>query len=100
MEKEIKLTDLREKYDFVCNEYVKKFCKKQEMEFEGWVGDTVGEIACCNDFFFSFSDIVLDINSSQRKGLIIDWYYENLETPNKSINYYSYTKGLRVDGIK
>lgn len=91
---------LQERYESICSEYIQEFCKKQEMDFEGWVGNTIGGIAVCNDFFFSYQDIVLDINSNQPKGLIVDWYYQNLETPEKSINYYSYTKGLRLAMIK
>ena len=96
----IKLNELKKQYEFVCNEYVTKFCNKQEMDFEGWVGDTIGGIAYCNDFYFNFQDIVWDINSKQPKGAIVDWYYENLEKPEKSINYFSYTKGLRVSELK
>ena len=92
--------ELKKQYEFVCNEYVTKFCNKQEMDFIGWVADIVGGIACCNDFYFNFQDIVWDINSKQPKGAIVDWYYENLETPEKSINYFSYTKGLRVSELK
>jgi hypothetical protein len=101
MKKEtIKLNELQKQYEFVCNEYVGRFCNKQEMEFEGWVGNTIGEIAYCNDFYFSFQDIVLDMNSKQPKGAIIDWYYENLDIPEKHINYLSYIKGLRVSDLK
>ena len=92
-------SELKKQYESVCNEYVKLFCKKQRMVFEGWVGDNVGGVAYCNDFYFDLQDIVLDINSNQKYGIIIDWYYANLETPGKTINYYSYTKGLRVSEI-
>ena len=69
------------------------------MDFIGWVADIVGGIASCNDFYFNFQDIVWDINSKQPKGAIVDWYYDNLDIPKKSINYYSYTKGLRVSEL-
>lgn len=94
------LNELKNKYELICNDYVIFFCNKQEMDFEGWVGDVVGGIAYCNDFFFDFLNIVLDINSKQPKGLIVDWYYENMENPEKSINYHSYTKGLRISDLK
>lgn len=97
-EKEIK--KLKKRYDNICNTYVKVFCEKQEMDFEGWVGDTVGSIACCNDFFFDLSDIILDIDTNQEQGYIINWYYDNLETEDKNINYYSYIKGLRIKDLK
>ena len=94
-----KIKNLNKSYKDICSKYIIAFCEKQEMEFYGWVGDEVGGVALCSDFFFNFQDIVWDINSKQLKGLIIDWYYECLEMPEKSINYYSYTKGLRVSQI-
>lgn len=94
-----KINKLKKQYELVCNQYVDLFCKKQDMSFNGWVGNTIGGIALCNDFYFNFHDIVWDINSNQPKGSIIDWYYDNLENTEKSINYYSYTKGLRVSQI-
>ena len=92
----MKISKLKNKYENICNKYISLFCIKQEMDFEGWIGDDIGGIAYCNDFFFNFSDIVLDINTNQPKGKIIDWYYDNLESTDNSINYYSYIKGLRV----
>lgn len=93
------IKNLETSYKSVCSKYISSFCEKQEMEFYGWVGDIVGGVALCSDFFFNFQDIVWDVNSEQLKGLIIDWYYECLEIPEKSINYYSYTKGLRASKV-
>lgn len=76
------------------------------MDFVGWLGDDIGGIVLCGDLFLNFHDIVLDINSKQRKGTILKWYYENIEgissieDAKNSINYYSYTKGLRVADLK
>lgn len=94
------LKKLQKDYYNICNEYIDAFIKKQSMSFNGWVGNTIGGIACCNDFYFNFQDIVCDINTKQPKGAIIDWYYSNLDEPEKSINYYSYTKGLRITDLK
>lgn len=92
--------DLKARYEKACNEYVKEFAKKQDIGFVGWVSDQVGYVA---DFgytdIFSFRDIVWDINSSQPKGTIMQWMEDNLKFPEKAINYYSYTKGLRVKNI-
>ena len=87
---------MRERWQMNANKYASLFCAKQGIVCDGWVGDNVGDIAYCSDFFFNFTDIVLDVNTEQPKGAIIDWYYENLEIPDKTINYYSYTKGLRI----
>ncbi len=89
------MTSLQNNYNAACEAYIKKFCKKQDMEFMGWVGDLVGDIALCNDFFFSFRDIVWDVNSNQPEGLIIKWYDYCLENIEKSVNYYAFTKSVR-----
>ena len=90
---------IKRQYEDACNEYVLAFCEKQDLYFEGWVGDTIGEIAICNDFYFNMSDIKLDIDTAQPIGNIIHWYYDNLES-NNYINYCSYTKGLKIKDIK
>lgn len=87
---------IKKRYEDICNEYVDKFCEKQELYNNGWVEDQVGGIVECSYLPFNFQDIVWDINSNQPKRLIIDWYYESVDNPEKSINYYSYTKGLRI----
>ncbi|MGL4855194.1 MAG: hypothetical protein ACRC37_08100 [Lentisphaeria bacterium] len=89
--KEIK--KLSKEYKRVCEDYVKIFCNKQDMDFDGWAADVVGEVAWCNDFYFNFSDIVLDVNTWQPKGLIVEWYY-SLNDDFKP-NYSSYTLGFR-----
>lgn len=99
MAKTLKLGELKKQYEFVCNEYVQKFCNKQEMGFEGWVGNDIGGIATCNDYYLNFNDIVWDVNSKQPKGLILTWYNDMVENASFAINYYSYTKGLRLGDI-
>lgn len=90
---------LKQQYESVCNEYLEKFCRKQEMTNEGWVGDEVGGVAECSDFYFDLRDIAYDINSKQPAGRIINWYYESVENYPKSINYFSYCSGLRFEDI-
>lgn len=75
-------------------DYVEKFCLKQGMTFYGWVGDIVGGVVYCNDFFFNHLDIIWDINSGQKKGIIVDWYYGEMI---EGVNYFSYTKGMRIN---
>lgn len=90
-----KLNKAIESYENVCNELAKDFCRKQDLIFDGWVGNQIGGIAYCSDFFFNMNDIVLDLKTDQPKGNIIDWYYSNTEE--YTINYYSHTKGLRAE---
>lgn len=86
-------------YEKWCNEYIRLFEHKQDMRFEFWVADIVGEIACFGDIFLNLSDIVYDLNTHQKKGNILNWFYESMENQEHSINYYSYTKGLRVNDV-
>ena len=100
MAKTMKLSKLKEQYEMIVSEYIRKFCNKQGLAFEHWAGDAIGGIACFGDiFYFNFSDIVFDINSRQHKGLIISWLYDSVDNPGKSINYFSYSKGLRCGDI-
>jgi len=87
---------LKKQHEKVCNDYIKAFCKKQDLEFQFWVADIVGEIACFGDiYFFDFTEIVYDINTEQPPQKIIQWLNERLETSDNFVNYYSYTKGFR-----
>jgi hypothetical protein len=101
--KTAKLQKLKEQYEFVCNEYVQKFCNKQGIEFDGWVGNEIGGIASfISQYFFNFSDIVWDVNSKQPKGLILKWQDDcvnHVENLGKSINYFSYSKGIRFSDL-
>ena len=74
------LKELNKQYEFVCNEWVQKFCNKQQIECDGWVGDEIGGIAsfACQ-YFFNLSDIILDLNTKQPKGQILDWQNEDVE---------------------
>ena len=87
---------LEKRYNAIVQEYIEQFCEKQDVVFDFWVADKVGDIACFGDvLFFNFSDIVFDINTKQPKGKIIDWLNYNLEYPDEYINYVSYANGGR-----
>jgi hypothetical protein len=93
------------RYVDVVNDYLYEFCRKQEMDWYGWIGNEVGGVGTFNDFTFNFSDILYDINNNCKKGLIIDWYYQSVDycmekTFNTWINYNSYHKGLRYENLK
>lgn len=99
-----KIQTLKAAYEVIVNEYMEIFCKKQDVDFDGWVGEDVGSVACIADMFLNFSDIKTDVDMEVKSGEIINWYWDNMpqslgEEP-KSINYYSYLKGLRVKDIK
>ena len=97
--------ELIEKYEFICNELVAKFEEKQQIEFEGWIGDEIGGLASFSfQYFFNLADIILDLKTNQPKGCIINWSEEetdfNLFNENPHyINYKSYTMGLRHENL-
>lgn len=88
-------------YEEACNKLIEAFCEKQEIEFDGWIGDEVGGIAgFATQYFFNVSDIVFDLKTNQPKGLILSWQNDDVDfnmfnSEPKHINYQSYARGLR-----
>lgn len=103
LNKDLNKMKLIENYEKSCNDIVKAFCKKQDIEFDFWVADEVGGIAgFASQYFFNVSDLVLDLKTNQPKGFILDWQSESTEynmfrsnKKRKNINYNSYIMGLR-----
>ena len=94
------MKDLKKRYESICNDYVNAFAEKHEIEFDGWIGDMVGGTASFSDqYFFYISDIVFDVNNECKKGLILQWQEDNVQN-DQSINYSSYSKGLRHSDLK
>lgn len=89
------MSSLKQRFEDICTEYIKAFCKKQEMEFNGWVGDSVGEVAYIEDYYLNFDDIRLDVDANQPKGKMLDWYNQEMEarfTDSQGMNYRTYVK--------
>lgn len=82
---------LKNEFDEICQKYIDEFCKKQDLQFNYWIGDMVGTIAEISDCCFDFEDIRYDVDTAQESGLIYKWFWDNLERKNK-INYRNYTK--------
>ena len=86
-------------YELSCNLIVEAFAKKQGLTFDGWVGDDIGVMASFDDeYFFPMENMVHDLKTGQPKGLITKWQDHAVEKhlkTGKSINYKSYSKGLR-----
>ncbi len=69
------MKNLKEKYNDVAAEYLKRFERKQKVKGY-WVGDVIGGVADFGDTsFFNYADIVWDINSQQPKGRIFEWIW-------------------------
>ena len=91
---------LKERYKKICNEYLQRFCEKQEFHYEtddAWVAGDVGGCATIGDYVFGFDEIRYDIDNNVAKGKILAWYNYVLEIhtlglPN-TISYPSFCKG-------
>ena len=93
---------LKQQFENVVEQYIDAFCEKQGVHKNNndWCAGYVGGVIEINDAYLNFDEIRLDIDTNQPKGNIFSWYWENDELNNKAINYYSYTKGLRVKDLK
>ena len=96
---------LKTQYEKICNQIVKMFCAKQDVDFDFWIGDQVGEEASfINEYYFTMAEIILDLQSKQTKGFIFEWQRADIDfnmfrKEYVKINYASYIKGLRFEQI-
>lgn len=93
------IEELKERLDNCIDLYTDLFCQKQDVTADGWIGKIKGGINCFSDAHLSFDDIRTDLELDAPKGLIFSWFWDNVENPEKAINYYSYIKGLRISQI-
>jgi hypothetical protein len=91
-----------EQYHKSCNRLVQKFAKKQELVFDYWVGEEIGGTASfCEEYFFSLAEIILDLETEQPRGKIVQWLQASVEDyfskglDSLMINYRSYIMGAR-----
>ena len=98
---------LKEKYEKACNEYVKLFCEKHDIEFDFWISNEVGGMASFGEFYaFDMETIRQDIDNDFPPQLILQWVNDNVDNVfdgsdfDYSINYPSYARGLRYDELR
>ena len=74
-------------YEVVVLQYIDLFSKKQDLDFEFWVAEEVGEIACFGDhYYFKFSDIKVDLERNVPKHSIIDWLEDSMNREDEMLN--------------
>jgi hypothetical protein len=80
----LKQKDALQNYRNACNDIVSVFARKQGLTFDFWVCDEIGGVACFWDiYFFSIQDMLYDIESRRKKGLILKWIEDAVEANNK-----------------
>jgi hypothetical protein len=90
---------LKQKYENIVSEYINHFSNQHKIDFDGWVGDKVGEVALFGDYFFNFDDLRYAVDNEISFDLLIDWYYFVLEYRKTYYNLDSYFR-LRRDTEK
>jgi hypothetical protein len=90
------MTKLQENFNKAVHAYIDEFQKRYEIEFDGWVGDIIGEIATWGEFFFNFSEIKYCIDNNISFNYLVNWYDLILKYQNCFINLKSYIK-MRKD---
>lgn len=80
-------------YEWACMKYVDAFCEKHNLTFYGWVNGRIGEIGQFSEYFFNYSEVMLDVNTQQSVDTIFKWYDAQLEAK-KPITYEAYVNGF------
>ena len=93
-----------QQYEKACNAVVEAFAKKQDLDFDGFVGGEVGGVASFScQYFFNIDDMVHDLKTDQPVGLILQWQEDGVDAhfngDETKINYKSYCMGLRWDMV-
>lgn len=95
----MKKTQLQTDFEYSVSKYIHAFELKQDLSFEFWIADRIGEVATFGDIFiFDFSDIRFDIDTDQPKDNILKWNDIQMDLHEKkkqTFNYSSWCMGLR-----
>ncbi|MDH3381384.1 MAG: hypothetical protein OEL54_01680 [Flavobacteriaceae bacterium] len=91
----IKPKHLIANHEFICNEYILKFCNKHHLTFNYWLCEVVGNLAVFETSeIIAFTDIVHDINSKQKRHVLKDWLKLKKESFANIEPYYTYTHSI------
>ncbi len=90
--------EIKAEFQLVCDESIKNFAEKQDLNFDGWLAERQNEIGMFSTktepkelYMFKLIDIMLDINKQTEKGIIIKWYKQPDE---EFVSYIEYVNGI------
>lgn len=104
----MELKELLKSHSKICNEIVKKFAEKQDLCFDGWFNDEVGNIASFEEgYYFDFTDIFHDLIKNKPKGFIMQWQNEEVKfnvhktaKDQLKVGYNMYCLGFRFENLE
>ena len=76
--------ELKQQFEAICNKYIETFCKKQEFDIRDVEVLDVGYNYNIADFYFSFNNIMYDVDNKVKKDMIIKYYDYSLEQYGKN----------------
>ena len=90
----------QERWNDLCNEYLKEFCDKHEWQYEPdmWVAGNIGTIVMIGDMFVSMNNIRYDIDNNVPTDYFEKWYWKSIEINELTdgaenyMNYENYCK--------
>jgi len=90
---------MKKRFEESVQEYILAFCLKNEIDFDYWIGNDIGGVACFQggEVYLNFDDIRFDIDTEQPAELIINHYWDSIANYPNEINFKSYAQGLRYD---
>ncbi len=95
------------KYENACNKIVLEIFKAYFSEYETieygydwfWVSDTVGDVLCIGDYYFSLDDMITALRYNCPEKQFFDWYDHCLslarEDKKPEVNFKNYIKYYR-----
>lgn len=88
------------KLETIYGQYLEQFCKKQDVEIEHIVSDSIvkGGIICIADAFFTIDNIIMDMDRSVPKDFIFEWYWDYMEYGDLNYNHFI-NKFIGIEGI-
>ena len=86
------MSNLKEDFEKLANQYIKNFSKRLDFDFDGWVGYDIGSIALFGDYFFDYSDIRIVVDNILDIDTLLGWYDYMLSFPECKYNLKAYYK--------
>ena len=89
------MENLKKQYNESVKNYIIEFEKRHDVDFDGWIGETVGEVAMFGDYTFNFSEIKYVIDNDIKFEWLSDWYWFIVTYQKCYYNFNSYCKFRR-----